>query len=103
MVRIMRMVENGDADRLPVNRSIIVAPVGALAPGYRISGAGAIDDMTLPDLSLKPHGLGHAHGHCPLLGVAQRQICLPGMQCDFEVEQNLLDRQSAVEGSRRDL
>src|SRR5690349_10202712 len=52
MTRILRMIENSDADGFPVYGAVIIAPIGALAPGIGILDAFAVDNVTLGALLL---------------------------------------------------
>src|SRR5439155_2318190 len=36
MTRVLRMIENGDADNLSIHRTVVIAPRGALAPGFAV-------------------------------------------------------------------
>src|SRR5438874_391759 len=45
MARILRVIEDGHADDLPVHRAVVIAPGGALAPGRAVPHAFAVHDV----------------------------------------------------------
>lgn len=89
---IERIIEDRDAHGLALDRAGVIAPLGALAPGLLVADAGAQDDPALARLLLavgQAHRLGHADGHRTLLRVAEHDIPLSGLDCDFKIEQPL--------------
>src|SRR5712664_267706 len=49
VLRILRMIENGHAHSLVLDRAVIIAPFRAFAPGLLIMHAGAVDDVAMTD------------------------------------------------------
>src|SRR5256885_14554148 len=45
MARVLRMIENGDADDLSIHGTVVIAPRGALAPGFSVPHALAVHDV----------------------------------------------------------
>src|SRR6266516_4362208 len=45
MSRVLRVIENGDADDLSVHRTVVIAPRGALAPCFAVPHALAVHDV----------------------------------------------------------
>src|ERR1019366_4481878 len=43
--RVLRMIENGGAESLAGNRSVVIAPRGAFAPSGAVAHAFAVDDV----------------------------------------------------------
>src|SRR5436190_2246592 len=50
MARILRMVEDGNADRFLIHRSIVITPLGCLPPRLVIADTGALDDVAFARL-----------------------------------------------------
>ena len=64
------MIEDGDADRLAVDRAVVVDPRGRLAPRGRVHLPPAVDDLP-PSIGIDADALGHADAKRALLGVAE--------------------------------
>src|SRR5439155_24987416 len=60
MPRVLRMIENRDADSLSSHGAVIITPVGAFAPGLSVANSGAVNDVTFAGFSFETHRFGQA-------------------------------------------
>src|SRR5262249_3735143 len=82
-----------DADNLAVDRSVVIAPGGAFAPGSVVTDTLAVDDMPLGRPAFGPfqtHRLGQAHGHGPFFGITKGHGPICRSDSNVEVEQPLV-------------
>ena len=84
------MIEYGYAQGFSIDRSIIIAPIGAFAPSGVIAIAGTVNNVTVADLSFKAHGFCKSNRHGPFLGVAERDRLVGCLDSDVEVEASLV-------------
>ena len=105
-LRVLGMIEDGDADGLAIDGAGVIAPLGAFAPGFLVAVAATGDaaahgDAAFADLGFllagflrenAAHGFIHAHRHGTFLGVAEHDVFVAGLEGDFEVEQALVAR-----------
>jgi hypothetical protein len=86
MARVLRMVEDRNADDLAFHRAVIIAPIGALAPRFAVALTGAGDDMAFAGALLQPHRLAQADGHRAFFGVVERHVAVAGAQRNIEIK-----------------
>ena len=66
-----RMIENGDADRLAIQRAVVIDPFGRLAPAGFLAGlAAAVDDLAAL-FRVHAHRIGHAEAERSFLRIAE--------------------------------
>ena len=65
------MIENRDADRFAFDRPVVITPLGALAPGFAVAHAGAVDDIALPIGTIRIRAKGSDGGHNGLRNISE--------------------------------
>src|SRR5690606_19704373 len=92
MRRILGMIENRDADVFAVDRSAVVAPRSALAPGRAVGVTVGVDDppgAAPAVLALADHeadALVDAHTQRAFLGVAEYNLSVRCLESDLQIE-----------------
>src|SRR5947207_3203168 len=90
MPRVFGMVEDGEPDSFSIHWAVIIAPLGALAPGFLILHAAAVHDMTVADRTLEPHRFGQAHGHRAFFRISKNHLFVRSMEGDLEIKHSFI-------------
>src|SRR5436190_17482188 len=108
MPGVLRVVEDRDTDDLSVHWTVVIAPGGALAPGFSVPHALAVHDVAgrfafVEFVRPEPHRFVEPHCHHPFFRVAKGHIAVRCVDGDLEIEQALVaaivDAEHAVVGS----
>jgi len=98
MSEIAWVTEYGDADKLLGDRSVVVDPIGRLAPGSFIGLATAVDDFST-QLRVNFHCSRHANGKRAFFGVTKGDVAITCRQLDRKVDPPRVVSRTEFQGS----